>query len=145
MKKVLFVFTLFMLFGLYACGQRNDGKFNTPIYVVEIIYPDGSSQKTALVSGSNVDWNSLAGKPVFATIATTGSYTDLKNIPPAKTLSEAIQQLGYGFIPGQPTTALSGLVPLIGSGGIVYDITAKCYKLYDPTTLTWSKIVITNQ
>jgi hypothetical protein len=87
----------------------------------------------------------LAGKPVFATIATTGSYTDLKNIPPSKTFPEAIQQLGYLLIPGQPTTALTGFVPPIGSGGIVYDVTAKCYKLYDPTTLTWSKIVITNQ
>jgi len=56
-------------------------------------YFDGSG---ALVTGS-VPWANVSGKPSFATVATTGSYTDLINKPTIPA-SPASQQLARAWV-----------------------------------------------
>ena len=85
-------------------------------------------------------WGSITGKPAFATVATTGSYTDLINVPPVQDLKTGIESLDYLPIPGKTTDQINAIVPTTGSG-IVKDITLNVYKVYK--TGGWV-IVITN-
>lgn len=53
--------------------------------------PSGWADIQAAIGGS-VDWDDILNKPTFATVATSGSYSDLSdkpNIPPAYTLPKA--------------------------------------------------------
>lgn len=53
--------------------------------------PSGWTDIQAAIEGS-VDWDDILNKPTFATVATSGSYSDLSNkpnIPPAYTLPKA--------------------------------------------------------
>jgi hypothetical protein len=57
-----------IVFGTAKLTVTNDGE----------IYVNGLPAAT---SGGSPTWDSIAGKPVFATVATSGSYTDLSSKP----------------------------------------------------------------
>jgi len=54
-------------------------------------------------------WSSLTGKPIFATVATSGSYNDLSNIPSNLTntgyVTNAIANITYASLSGKPNLA----------------------------------------
>jgi hypothetical protein len=111
---------------LTACGQT-DQTFTKPIYVVKIIFPDGTSMITA-TTGGVADWNTLLNKPllfppavhnhdgVYRRIDQKIDYNlDIINLPQQISLTQAIENLGYLPIPERTTTELTGLVLRAGS------------------------------
>ena len=141
MKRLPILLIIVFAFSLKACAQQ---EFNVPAtFNAGFRFSLTGPIYTSLPNSGTPDWNTILNKPAFSTIATSGDYNDLKNLPQQIALSQAIKNLGYLPIPGQPTSALSSIIPPTGSGGIIYDTTAKCYKLWDGTQ--WSKVVITNQ
>jgi len=105
-------------------------------------------------------WAEITGKPTFATVATTGKYsdllsipttfaptshthdynTDITNKPPTQDLGDAIKSRDYLEIPSKTTTQINSFVMPTGATAIVYDSTLKVYKVYKDGV--WS-IVIT--
>jgi hypothetical protein len=141
MKKIAFL--LFLTISLNACGQTDQTFEKIIIAKKGVQYGDGTIQLTASTVGQTIDWNTLAGKPEFSTVATSGSYKDLKDLPVQISLSEAIEQLGYLPIPEKTTEEINSMVLETGRSGIVKDKTLNVYKLWDKTG--WLKIIITNQ
>jgi len=136
MKKVivLFVFAVFSLQG--SC--QPDKTFVENIYVKNIVFEDGTSMTTAPAGGQTVTWNTLEGKPNFATVATSGSYVDLVNKPPQKDLQTAIAEMQVLIIPKLTTAQITTLSPK--EGWIVFNITDHVLQYYNGTV--W-KILIT--
>jgi hypothetical protein len=136
MKKVivLFVFAVFSLQG--SC--QPDKTFVENIYVKNIVFEDGTSMTTAPAGGQTVTWNTLEGKPDFATVATSGSYVDLVNKPPQKDLQTAIAEMQVLIIPKLTTAQITTLSPK--EGWIVFNITDHVLQYYNGTV--W-KILIT--
>jgi len=170
MKKIILILSV-LLICLIVNSQATDQTFEKQIYTKGgIKYMDGTIQMTAGVSGT-ITWASITGKPIFATVATTGSYTNLLNIPltfpPAthnhdlsykplsyipswteiinkpveEELSIAIPSLQGIAIPKLTTVQITTITSPI-EGLMVYDITLKVMKFWNGTT--W-KTIITNQ
>lgn len=98
-------------------------------------------------------WLTVSGKPTFSTVATTGSYGDLLNIPSAFTpvahthnyqtditnkpteqeLLEAIAVLDYLPIPRKTTAQINAMVMPANTCGLVQDITLNVLKFWDGT------------
>lgn len=57
--------------------------------------------------GQVASWNSLSGKPTFATVATSGAYSDLTGKPAARSQASAARSLNSGF---QVSTTRDSLV-----------------------------------
>ena len=49
---------------------------------------------TVIADSNNVSWESISGKPKFASVATSGSYNDLNNTPAKYVLPAAGTELG---------------------------------------------------
>lgn len=140
MKKLLFIAIVFS-FGLVACAQV-DQTFTKPIHVVEIIFADGTSLKSAPVPGT-LEWAGIIGKPLtYPPAPHRHSWSDLDDLPVLVNLQDALETLGYLPIPQKSTTELASVILPAGKSGIVYDKTLKVYKLWDGQG--WLKIVITN-
>jgi len=104
-------------------------------------------------------WATVSGKPTFATVATTGSYTDLLNIPSTFTpashthdyqtditnkpteqeLSDAITGLDYLPIPRKTTAQINAMVMPANTCGLVQDITLGVLKIWDGTK--WNVLI----
>ncbi len=98
-------------------------------------------------------WSTVSGKPTFSTVATTGSYTDLLNIPttfvpaahthdyqtdiinkPAEQeLLQAIAGLDYLPIPRKTTAQINAMTMPANTCGLVNDITLNVLKMWDGT------------
>lgn len=139
MKKTLFIIIV-LAFTLKACGQQ---EFNAPVtFNKGFRFSLTGPIYTSIPNSGVLDWNVILNKPVFSTVATTGDYNDLKNLPQQISLSQAIENMGYLPIPEKTTTEISGMSLPVGKSGIVKDKTLGVYKLWDGTG--WSKIVITS-
>ena len=66
--------------------------------------PDGDGKVVSAVTADNVAWTGITGKPVFANVAITGSYTDLLNVPviPAQVQPDWNATTGLGAIANKP-------------------------------------------
>jgi len=107
-------------------------------------------------------WGEVSGKPTFATVALTGKYTDLLNIPSSFTptlhthdyntdivnkpaeqdLMDALKTLDYLPLKGRTTAEINALVVPAGQGGIAFDATLNVYKVYKNGT--WTTIILGN-
>lgn len=97
MKKLIFLLALIMLTLQGGC-QNVDQTFEKIILVKKgIMFGDGSIQTTAATGTGIVTWDGVSGKPVFSTIALSGSYNDLLNRP---TLFDGT----WTSLTGKPTT-----------------------------------------
>jgi len=93
-------------------------------------------------------WAEITGKPTsYPSSAHTHDWSEITNKPTEIELIDELAKLNYLPIPSKSTAAINATVVAKGSGGIVRDTTLKpnVYKLWDGTTKTWSKIIITNQ
>jgi len=88
-------------------------------------------------------WTSLTGKPTFATVATSGSYTDLTNQPPSIDLEAALATLGFKFYPPSTTVQINAFVVPANTLGLVYDTTLGIFK-YNYNNTTWKNISALN-
>jgi len=159
-------------FVILACGQSVSQTFNKIIWAKEgIKFGDNTIQTTASTASiSTISWTDITGKPTFATVATTGSYSSLLNIPavfppavhnhdglykpinyvpdyseitnkPSEIeLIEAISSAQYLIIPKLTTIQITTLIPQPGI--FVYDVTLNVLKYHNGTE--W-KVLITNQ
>ena len=171
MKKTTLILIM-TLFIITACGQSVSQTFNKIIWAKEgIKFGDNTIQTTAGAgSVSTIVWTAITEKPTFATVATTGSYSSLLNIPtlfpPAAhnhdglyksinyvpdyseitnkpseiELIEAISSAQYLIIPKLTTIQITTLIPQPGI--FVYDVTLNVLKYHNGTE--W-KVLITNQ
>ena len=171
MKKGILVLIM-IPFVAIACGQSVSQTFNKIIWAKEgIRFGDNTIQTTAGTGSiSTIAWTAITGKPTFATVATTGSYSSLLNIPtlfpPAAhnhdglyksinyvpdyseitnkpseiELIEAISSAQYLIIPKLTTIQITTLIPQPGI--FVYDVTLNVLKYHNGTE--W-KVLITNQ
>ena len=74
----------------------------------------GAKADTALQPGAGISWGDVSGKPTFATVATSGAYSDLSGLPPLGTASA--QNVGYFATASQGLLASTALQPAaIGS------------------------------
>ena len=122
-----------------GCQSKPDNTFEVPIYVIKIVFPDGSEQTTAL---SGTTWSTLTGKPAtFAPSAHTHPYTDVTGTPQID-LQAAIGQMKYIELPQATTTEINALVIPAGKIVEIWDKTLKCKKVWDGAM--W-KVYITNQ
>jgi len=62
----------------------------------------GALADTALQPGAIIPWTDVSGKPTFATVATTGVYSDLSGIP--GTFTPAAHNQAWSTITATPTT-----------------------------------------
>ncbi len=86
-------------------------------------------------------WTSVTGKPTFATVATTGAYSDLTGTPAAYSLPTASTTiLGGVKVDGTSITISSGVISASGGGIVVTDVSTTEYgqltTLPDATTLS---------
>ena len=56
------------------------------------------------LTSANLTWSNITGKPTFATVATSGSYTDLANTPNLS-LYQLVSTNTYANLTGKPTLA----------------------------------------
>lgn len=81
-------------------------------------YPLTGNPSNYLTSVPAQTWTSITGKPSFATVATSGSYTDLSSLPTIPTTtSQLTNNSGFltGITSGQVTSAL-GITPIDSAG-----------------------------
>jgi len=102
------------------------GLFNTSHNGVTVSYNDGAASLTLTVS--NQTWSQITGKPTFATVATTGSYTDLTNQPTIPTNTNQLTN-GAGYVTS------TGIASQTGNSGK--------YLTTDGSTTSWGTITIT--
>tara|TARA_R110000868_G_scaffold389696_1_gene659028 strand:+ start:920 stop:1912 length:993 start_codon:yes stop_codon:yes gene_type:complete len=111
-----------------AVALNNDANFATTVTTALGLKVDSSSLATVATSGSYTD---LSGTPTLATVATSGSYTDLSNTPTIPTNTNQLTN-GSGYITSSSptltgTTTLSGTTETVqlvqfASGTTFYDI-----------------------
>ena len=102
------------------------GLFNTSHNGVTVSYNDGAASLTLTVA--NQTWSQITGKPTFATVATTGSYTDLTNQPTIPTNTNQLTN-GAGYITS------TGIASQTGNSGK--------YLTTDGSATSWGTITIT--
>lgn len=99
------------------------------------------------VAGANgVEWSDISGKPSFATVATSGSYNDLKNkptIPAAYTLPTASSSTLGGVKTTSTVTSTSGLTACPIISGVPYYKDTNTNTNYYHTTGSWSGLTYT--
>ena len=137
MKKMRLTIVLLIATFAVACGQddtfnkvmhfRDSAYFEAPIIVYKIIFPDSSELSSANIVNGIVEWDGVLYKPDFATVATTGSYNDLKDQPETLELIIALEELGFYF--GKTTAELDAIVPVNGFG-IALNKTTGYYMVY---------------
>jgi hypothetical protein len=164
MKKITFAIG-FILLALNARCQPDKTftkpvKFQDTIYVITIVYPDGTIQNTATTGTGTVTWDAVTGKPIFSVVATTGKFSDLLNIPaaftptahrhkwseidekpPEKDLSTSISQLQGISTKGLTTAEINAIINP-SEGFEVYDRTLHVKKFWNGTI--WKIIATTN-
>lgn len=124
-----------------------------------ITFPDGTTQGTAGGGTGSVTWDNVLNKPVFATVATSGSYNDLinrpsldfkpasyvpdweeiTNKPETEELSVALASLGIYL--GRTTAEIDAITPPDGFG-IAFDKTLGVYKVYKNGI--WTVVITSN-
>lgn len=75
---------------------KHDGEYQINGYSFTSLglkFPDGSIQTTAGGGTVTTSWSSIIDKPIFATVATSGSYADLTDKPTA--LSSFSNDIGF--------------------------------------------------
>lgn len=142
MKRLIFISLVFSI-TLYACVQVPPFEKVVQFNAGFKFGPTGQVYLSLPAVGT-LDWAGIIGKPVFSTVALTGDYNDLKNLPQQISLTNAIENLGYLPVPERTTTEINATMLPAGKSGIVKDKTLKCYKLWNSDTMAWDKIVITN-
>lgn len=85
-------------------------------------------------------WTEITAKPSFATVATTGSYTDLNNKPATQELADALATLSGLKIPVLTQTQINALTAV--KGLILYNSTEDVLQIYTGTT--WKIIISAN-
>ena len=85
-------------------------------------------------------WAEITSKPNFATVATTGSYTDLNNKPVEEQLDVALAALPGISIPVLTATQIATIT--LKKGLLVYNDTDGVLQIYNGTV--W-KVLMTNQ
>ena len=100
--------------------------FNTAHNGVTVSYNDGAASLTLTVA--NQTWSQITGKPTFATVATTGSYTDLINQPTIPTNTNQLAN-GAGYI------TATGIASQTGNSGK--------YLTTDGSATSWGTITVT--
>lgn len=94
---------------------------------------------TVIGGGGPVTWNDVTGKPIFATVATSGAYTDLSGIP---TLATVATSGSYGDLSGAPS------IPSIGSitfAGTVIDSGDSSAISFTPSAIFNSDVTVENE
>ena len=86
------------------------------------------------------EWNDITSKPAFATVATTGSYTDLNNKPATQELADALATLSGLKIPVLTQTQINALTAV--KGLILYNSTEDVLQIYTGTI--WKIIISAN-
>jgi len=168
MRKIVFLFIVFLLFGLHACGQRPDGNFTAPIYVVKIFFADGTSIVTAPTGTSVSDWNTLINKPLLfppalhnhnllyksinyipswseitsKPILFSGNYIDLVGKPAEIDMATILPLLPYFELPQKTTAEINALTIPMDKIVEIWDKTLGVKKVY--VKGIW-KTYITNQ
>ena len=88
----------------------------------------------------NQAWNTITGTPVFAPVATSGSFTDLVNIPEMMELEVALPSLPGIKLPVLTQTQINALVPV--KGLLLYNDTDGVLQIFNGTV--WKIIPTTN-
>ena len=137
MKKMRLTIIMFFAIIVFANCQddtfnkvmhfRDSAYFEAPIIVYKIIFPDSSELSSANIVNGIVEWDGVLYKPDFATVATTGSYNDLKDKPGTKLITDYLEELGFYF--GKTTAELDAIVPVNGFG-IALNKTTGYYMVY---------------
>ena len=86
-------------------------------------------------------WNEILSKPIFATVATTGSFTDLVNVPDFMELEVALPSLPGIKLPVLTQTQINALVPV--KGLLLFNDTDGVLQIYTGTV--WKVVATTNQ
>jgi hypothetical protein len=98
--KNFITFLCLAFLSLTAIGQNPDQTFQAPVYAMKGIYfADGTSLSSATTGSATVTWSSITGKPTFATVATSGLFSDL--------LSKPTTIAGYGITNAMTTSHAS--------------------------------------
>ena len=87
-------------------------------------------------------WSEITSKPSFATVATTGSYTDLNNKPATQELADALASLPAAKIPVHTQTEINSMNPPAVNGDLVINSTDGVLQVY--INGTWKIIPTTN-
>jgi len=142
MVKMRFIIALLLIIVLANCQDDKKFKvrvtFEKGLTTSDVTFSDGTKMTTASTGVGSVSWESILNKPSFATVATTGSYNDLKDKPAEVNLAEAIPTLPGIRIPVMTTTQINGLTGVV-SGTLVYDGTLNVLKIY--VSGTWKTII----
>lgn len=85
-------------------------------------------------------WAEILSKPTFATVATTGSYTDLVNVPEMTELETALPSLPGVRLPVLTQTQINALTPV--KGLLLFNDTDGVLQIY--TGSTWKVLAATN-
>lgn len=139
MKKIYLIAIGFFLLTLQGGCQEPDHDFKVPIYVVKIVFPDGSEMSSA-VTNTALTWETLPGKPLTFSPAshthTVAEITDMASVE----LQTALSALNVMIIDKLTTTQINALTPT--AGRIVFDTTLGVLKLGNGTV--WKTLITSN-
>lgn len=85
-------------------------------------------------------WSEILSKPTFATVATTGSFTDLVNVPEMMELEVALPSLPGIKLPVLTQTQINALTPV--KGLLLFNDTDGVLQIYNGTL--WKTIITNN-
>jgi hypothetical protein len=75
-------------------------------------------------------WSEILSKPTFATVATTGSFTDLVNVPEFMELAVALPSLPTIGIPVHTQAEINAMNPPPKEGDVVINSTEVAFQIY---------------